>query len=208
MTSAIERSEVSAHSGDASQKSRGFLESQGPSDIVKTTITDPGDSTDEGGAMKDRRESQNTIATLQEEDLSASEDSSAQEENEDGDDVHATTARSSSKSLGSQSSKTSAHKEISSKSIVTLQSPTPSSTVTLADLKHAQEELQRSLAEEKSLLNLQQQLLLQLEKVELSIVKAESEDRIARLACQQAQVIRLLSTKASTTEKVTIKVPS
>ena len=43
------------------------------------------------------------------------------------------------------------------------------------------------------LLGLQQQLLVQLESIELAIIKAESEERIAKLASQQAHVLRLLS---------------
>jgi hypothetical protein len=63
------------------------------------------------------------------------------------------------------------------------------------DLHELQAELRKNLEEEQTLISLQMQLLLQLEKLKSSIEKAESEERLARLASQQAKLIRLLRKK-------------
>jgi hypothetical protein len=60
------------------------------------------------------------------------------------------------------------------------------------DISKAREELKKNLHEEQMLMNLQMQLLLQLDKLNASIASAESDERIAKIAFQQAQVIRLI----------------
>eukprot|EP00934_Nitzschia_sp_Nitz4_P007833 Nitzschia sp. Nitz4//scaffold21_size171442//14824//15246//NITZ4_002140-RA/size171442-processed-gene-0.38-mRNA-1//-1//CDS//3329542348//7823//frame0 len=64
--------------------------------------------------------------------------------------------------------------------------------VTDEDLEKIRADLQKSLQEEQMLVSLQMQLLLQLEKINSSIALAESEDKLAKLAIQQAQVVRAL----------------
>ena len=59
------------------------------------------------------------------------------------------------------------------------------------DLERIQEELQATLEEENMLIGLQMQLTFQLEQLQSAITSAESEDRIARLAIQQAKTMRL-----------------
>ncbi len=122
-----------------------------------------------------------------------------------------------SKSLMSISSKSlaSTTNPVSSKSINSLSSQSQSSSSTAAskgveDYKALQEQLRKSLETEKRLLMLQQQFILELENLEQSIIKVESEERIARLAIQQAQVIRLMQNKgeAGDGEAITIIVPS
>lgn len=65
-------------------------------------------------------------------------------------------------------------------------------SITEEDIQKAREELQRNLQEEQMLTSLQMQLLVQLDKLKASIAAAESEERMANLALQQAQVLRLL----------------
>jgi hypothetical protein len=80
------------------------------------------------------------------------------------------------------------------------------------DVRRVGEELQKNLEEEQMLLSLQMQLLLQLEKLNTAILSVESEERLAKLACQQAQVTRLRRRKNSQVEvdneTITIQVPS
>jgi hypothetical protein len=80
------------------------------------------------------------------------------------------------------------------------------------DVKRIKEELQKNLEEEQMLLSLQMQLLLQLEKLNEDILRAESEERLAKLASQQAHVMRLLRSKDSEygldDEMITIQVQS
>ena len=59
------------------------------------------------------------------------------------------------------------------------------------DLERIQDELQAALEEENMLIGLQMQLTFQLEQLQSAITSAESEDRIARLAIQQAKTMRL-----------------
>jgi len=74
-------------------------------------------------------------------------------------------------------------------------------------------ELQKSLGEEQMLLSLEMQLMLQLEKLDAAILKSESEERLAKLAYQQALVSRLMKKKDSSMshvddEPVTIQIRS
>lgn len=59
------------------------------------------------------------------------------------------------------------------------------------DLNGTREEVQKSLKEEQMLTSLQMQLLVQLDKLKASIATAESEERMAKLALQQAEIVRL-----------------
>lgn len=59
------------------------------------------------------------------------------------------------------------------------------------DLNRTREEVQKSLKEEQMLTSLQMQLLVQLDKLKASIATAESEERMAKLALQQAEIVRL-----------------
>jgi hypothetical protein len=70
-----------------------------------------------------------------------------------------------------------------------LESPTKP---TEEDVERLREELDKNLQEEQMLISLQMQLLLQLRKLKAAIQAAESEEGLARLASQQAKVIRLL----------------
>jgi hypothetical protein len=92
--------------------------------------------------------------------------------------------------------------KLSPTSLVPLSS-TPSSdgkVATEEDVRRVGEELQKNLEEEQMLLSLQMQLLLQLEKLNTAILSVESEERLAKLACQQAQVTRLRRRKNSQVE--------
>lgn len=70
------------------------------------------------------------------------------------------------------------------------------------EMKQLRNDLQKSLQEEQMLLSLQMQLLLQLEKMNTSIALAESEDRLAKLALQQAQVARAMKKSRNPDAKV------
>jgi hypothetical protein len=113
----------------------------------------------------------------------------------------------SSVSLSSKASSSTA-KPVSTKSVSSHQSSSSSSTATkdengptAADLKHLQERLQQSLEEEKRLLGIQQQLLVQMEEIEHSIIQAEHEERAARVASQRAHILNLMD-RARETERV------
>jgi hypothetical protein len=73
-----------------------------------------------------------------------------------------------------------------------LQSPTTPKKITKEGMERLREELGKNLQEEQMLISLQMQLLLQLRKLKAAIQEAESEEGLARLAAQQAKVIRLL----------------
>ena len=73
-----------------------------------------------------------------------------------------------------------------------LRSPTKAKQITEEDMERLREELAKDLQEEQMLISLQMQLLLQLRKLKAAIQAAESEEGLARLASQQAKVIRLL----------------
>jgi hypothetical protein len=109
-------------------------------------------------------------------------------------------ARFSAKSLISLSSKASSStKPVSSKSNSSHQSIYTSSSISLGengptadDMKRLREQLHQSLEEEKKLLGIQQKLLTQMEEAEHAIIRSEHEERIARVASQQAYVMNLL----------------
>lgn len=69
---------------------------------------------------------------------------------------------------------------------------TASTSITGEDVLQAREEFQRNLQEEQMLTGLQMQLMVQLDKLNASIASAQSEERIAKLAMQQAETIRLI----------------
>ena len=73
-----------------------------------------------------------------------------------------------------------------------LRSPKKPKEITEEDMERLREELAKDLQEEQMLISLQMQLLLQLRKLKAAIQAAESEEGLARLASQQAKVIRLL----------------
>lgn len=75
---------------------------------------------------------------------------------------------------------------------LSLQSPTKLKKITEEDMERLREELSKDLQEEQMLISLQMQLLLQLRKLKTAIQAAETEEALARLASQQAKVIRLL----------------
>jgi hypothetical protein len=77
-------------------------------------------------------------------------------------------------------------------SLGTTASSGSTASITKEDVSKAREELQKNLQEEQMLTNLQMQLLLQLDNLNASIASTESEERMAKLAMQQAQVIRLM----------------
>lgn len=121
------------------------------------------------------------------------------------------------KSLASISSKplSSTMDPASSKSLMSHSSQSSSSSrgvpvITDEDCKALQEQLTRSLEQERVLLRQQQKLILELESLEQSIIKSESEERIARLAIQQAQIIRLMQINGEgrDSELITIHIPS
>lgn len=60
------------------------------------------------------------------------------------------------------------------------------------DVHRLRDELQQSLQEEERLTIAQMQLISQLEKINGSIISLEKEERMGKLAIQQAQIIRLL----------------
>ena len=68
----------------------------------------------------------------------------------------------------------------------------PSRPITEEDIHKLREELQQSLQEEEKLTVAQMQLISQLEKINGSIISLEKEERMGKLAIQQAQIIRLL----------------
>lgn len=69
---------------------------------------------------------------------------------------------------------------------------TASTAITEEDVTKARDELQKKLQEEQMVTGLQMQLLLQLDELNASIASAESEERMAKLAMQQAHAIRLM----------------
>ena len=82
---------------------------------------------------------------------------------------------------------------LSEAAAVTAAHPVPDTTVDKEEQAESlREKLEKSLQEEKMLLNLQMQLLTQVEQLDRSIAQVEGEERIARLAYQQANVTRLL----------------
>jgi hypothetical protein len=72
--------------------------------------------------------------------------------------------------------------------------PIQRSIITKDEVERARAELQKNLKEEQSLTNIQMQLHAQLDKLKASIATVESQERMAKLALQQAKVIRLLKT--------------
>ena len=68
----------------------------------------------------------------------------------------------------------------------------PPRPITEADIQKLREDLQQSLQEEERLTIAQMQLISQLEKINGSILTLEKEERMGKLAIQQAQIIRLL----------------
>jgi hypothetical protein len=89
---------------------------------------------------------------------------------------------------------------------------TPSSTaISEDDLNRVKAELANNLEEESMLLSLQMQLTVQLEELKKAISTAETEERLATLALQQAKVTRLLQsggTEEDEEELVTVQVQS
>jgi multidrug resistance efflux pump len=73
--------------------------------------------------------------------------------------------------------------------------PTHSSSITKEEVEKARAELQKSLKVEQFLSNLNMQLQAQLGTLKASIATAESETKLAKLALQQAKVVRLLRAK-------------
>jgi hypothetical protein len=73
--------------------------------------------------------------------------------------------------------------------------PTPQSSSskvpTEEDTSKLRGELDKNLEEEEMLLSLQMQLVLQMEKLDSVILAAECEERLSKIALQQAQVMRL-----------------
>jgi hypothetical protein len=59
------------------------------------------------------------------------------------------------------------------------------------DISKLRGELDKNLEEEQMLLSLQMQLLLQMEKLDSVVLAAESEERLSKIALQQAHVMRL-----------------
>ena len=79
----------------------------------------------------------------------------------------------------------------SARSLGTIES-TASTSITEDDITKAREELEKNLRDEQMLNSLQMQLVLQLDTLNASIASAESQERMAKLALKQAEVIRLL----------------
>jgi hypothetical protein len=104
-------------------------------------------------------------------------------------------------------------KPVSSKSVSSHQSTyTTSSTAgdekdgtAAEDMKCLRDQLYQSLEDEKALLVTQQKLLAQMEEVEHSIIRAEHEERIARVESQQAYLMNLLDKATHDEETVDIR---
>mmetsp|Transcript_19307 Transcript_19307/g.31087 ORF Transcript_19307/g.31087 Transcript_19307/m.31087 type:complete len:204 (-) Transcript_19307:1181-1792(-) len=164
---------------------------------VQAPLSESNDADDKDDNSRNRKTSEETVATVPDEDVSSGtyEDDGGEASEEE----HDAAPQISSKSLASNASKAPSTKQVSSKSINSQNSNASESATeggkipTSDDLARVRDQLQKSLQEEKRLLGLQQQLLLELEGIEVSIVKAESEERIARLSSQQAYVTRLMS---------------
>ncbi|KAG7350457.1 hypothetical protein IV203_009817 [Nitzschia inconspicua] len=187
---------------------------QSDSDGSKLSLSSA-DSGIEGKGSRYRSRSQDTVETVDIGDSS----SNGSDNGEDGDDDDGEgnedcpndvsvsehdsdrDAKCSSKSLNSLSSKASSSttRPVSSNSVSSPQSPKSSSSVakdengpTLDEIRRLKEKLQKSLEEEKRLLGVQQQLLIQMEEIEHAIIVAEHEERLARVSSQQAHLMTLL----------------
>jgi hypothetical protein len=121
-----------------------------------------------------------TKETLEESDESPSEDHS-----------NSSQMSHSSEYSGSESHVENEERSRASDAQTSLQSSTKPK-ITEEEMERLREELGKNLQEEQMLISLQMQLLLQLKKLKASIQAAESEEGLARLASQQAKVIRLL----------------
>lgn len=177
-----------------------------------------------------QKKSQDIVATLPHEDelpsggvgggdgavdVPEKQDDCVSDDGRHGDDDEDGALVASSKSLTSNSSKSvvCTTTPVSTQSL-TSQSSSAAATsdgaavITAEDYKLLQEKLRTSLREETLLLSLQQQLLVQLENLEQSIIKSESEERMARLAFQQAEVTRLLkNVQEADSESFSINAP-
>jgi hypothetical protein len=69
--------------------------------------------------------------------------------------------------------------------------PSEDSPITKSAIEKARSDLQKSLKEEQMWTKLQMELLVHLYDLNASIAAAESEERMAKLALQQAELIRL-----------------
>jgi hypothetical protein len=78
------------------------------------------------------------------------------------------------------------------------------------DISKLRGELDKNLEEEHTLLSSQMQLLLQMEKLDSAILAAESEERLSKIARQQAQAMRLRSSAGGRAddEVITIQIGS
>ena len=85
----------------------------------------------------------------------------------------------------------------SNKSANSHRSASSNSKPTEKDVELLRAELNKQLEEEQMLISLQMQLLVQLEKLKSAIEQSESEDRLARLASQQAKVVRLMRRRSA-----------
>jgi hypothetical protein len=81
--------------------------------------------------------------------------------------------------------------------VSTPQSCSSSKIPTGEDISKLRGELDKNLEEEETLLSLQMQLLLQMEKLDSAILAAESKERLSKIARQQAQVIRLRRSRSA-----------
>ena len=93
----------------------------------------------------------------------------------------------------------------------TLTSSPDNNHITADDLKEIQTDLAKSLEEESTLLNLQMKLTVQLEELNKKVAAAETQEKLAQLALQQAKVARLLQsggTDEDEEDTVTIRVYS
>jgi hypothetical protein len=192
-------------------------------------------NSEKGAKLRERKislsnQSHDTVATLLDEDDISSEgndsDDSSCGSNDDVDDDKAVVSLFGgkqqekfgveSKSLVSISSKSlsSTMAPASSKSITSQSSTTSTSTGmperTEKEYKALHEQLTRKLEQERALLRQQQHLILELESLEQLISKTECDERIARLAIQQARVIRLIQNRGEERDcdLITIQVPS
>lgn len=79
-----------------------------------------------------------------------------------------------------------------SMAMMSTEKQSPPRQVTEEDIQKLRDDLQQSLQEEERLTIAQMQLISQLEKINGSIISLEKEERMGKLAIQQAQIIRLL----------------